>query len=166
MLLRFQGIPFAEPPVGARRFQDPELIHPWEGVKDCSGGPPSMCPQVANVNDPLYSDKQHLYFQLDFFNPDPANPGKISGSEDCLFLNIYTRNLPSADMTSTTPLRWVKTFCFDSFATVWSCFLFVFATVWSCFYLFFFATVRSCSTFMAVALPWVLVPGFLVRFQI
>jgi len=62
------------------------LIHPWEGVKDCSGGPPSMCPQ------------------LDFFNPDPANPGKISGSEDCLFLNIYTRNLPSTDMTSTTPL--------------------------------------------------------------
>ena len=81
-----------------------------------------MCPQVANVNDPLYSDKQHLYFQLDFFNPDPANPGKISGSEDCLFLNIYTRNLPSTDMTSTTPLRWAKTFCFDGFATVWSCF--------------------------------------------
>ena len=84
-----------------------------------------MCPQVANVNDPLYSDKQHLYFQLDFFNPDPANPGKISGSEDCLFLNIYTRNLPSTDMTSTTPLRWAKTFCFDVFATVWSFFIFI-----------------------------------------
>ena len=39
---------------------------------------------------------------------DPANPSKISGSEDCLFLNIYTRNLPSADMTSETPLRLVK----------------------------------------------------------
>merc|ERR1712130_491330 len=83
---RFQGIRFAQPPVGELRFQDPQPVHPWEGVKDCSGGPPSMCPQ------------------MDFFNTDPAMAGKISGSEDCLFLNIYTRNLPSADMTSEAPL--------------------------------------------------------------
>jgi len=84
---RFQGIPYAEPPVGSRRFQEPEPVQSWEGVKDCTGGPPSMCPQ------------------LDFFNMDPANPGKISGSEDCLFLNIYTRDLPSTDMTSEAPLK-------------------------------------------------------------
>ena len=64
MVLRFQGIPFAQPPIAELRFQDPEPVHPWEGVKDCSGGPPSMCPQVANVNDPpLYSwtiDKQPI----------------------------------------------------------------------------------------------------------
>ena len=45
---------------------------------------------------------------MDFFNTDPAMAGKISGSEDCLFLNIYTRNLPSTDMTSEAPLRWVN----------------------------------------------------------
>ena len=46
MFLRFQGIPYAEPPVGSRRFQEPEPVQSWEGVKDCTGGPPSMCPQV------------------------------------------------------------------------------------------------------------------------
>ena len=33
--------------------------------------------------------------QVDFFNMDPENPMKVGGSEDCLFLNIYTEELPS-----------------------------------------------------------------------
>jgi len=43
--------------------------------------------------------------QMDFFNIDPANPMKISGSEDCLFLNIFTQSLPSTDMNTEDPLR-------------------------------------------------------------
>ena len=61
-----------------------------------------MCPQVGKAVQFMVIN--HL-FQLDFFNMDPANPGKISGSEDCLFLNIYTRDLPSTDMTSEAPLK-------------------------------------------------------------
>merc|ERR1719427_150513 len=85
--ISFQGIPYARPPVGPLRFQEPQEVEAWGGTKNCSGGPPAMCPQ------------------MDFFNIDPANPMKISGSEDCLFLNIFTQSLPSTDMHTEDPLR-------------------------------------------------------------
>ena len=47
----------------------------------------------------------YCVFQMDFFNMDPANPMKISGNEDCLFLNIFTQSLPSTDMNTEDPLR-------------------------------------------------------------
>jgi hypothetical protein len=36
----------------------------------------------------------------------------ISGSEDCLFLNIYTQSLPSQDMQADTPLRFTTSLFF------------------------------------------------------
>ncbi|XP_078051679.1 esterase FE4-like, partial [Augochlora pura] len=59
----FRGIPYAEPPLGNLRFQDPEPKKPWEGVlntdkKSC------QCKQIVN--------------------------GEIVGSEDCLYLDVYT----------------------------------------------------------------------------
>ena len=42
----FRGIPFAEPPIGQRRFQAPEPTAPWDGVREAKEfGPPS--PQAA-----------------------------------------------------------------------------------------------------------------------
>jgi len=68
----FQGIPYAEPPIGLKRFHDPEPVQPWNDVKDATGGPPAICPQ-RNI---LGGDST-----------------KVSGDEDCLFLNIYTETL-------------------------------------------------------------------------
>ncbi|WP_434386824.1 carboxylesterase/lipase family protein [Melittangium boletus] len=63
----FLGIPFAEPPVGARRWRAPAPAAPWTGPRDASHFGP-MCPQV------------------DFQKGEPVK----GTSEDCLSLNVWT----------------------------------------------------------------------------
>ncbi|MEU5427001.1 carboxylesterase family protein [Streptomyces olivoreticuli] len=60
----FDGIPFAAPPTGALRWQLPADAAKWKGVRD-AGAPRSRCAQVS-----------------------PDEPGKVLGSEDCLYLNV------------------------------------------------------------------------------
>ncbi|XP_011182807.1 juvenile hormone esterase [Zeugodacus cucurbitae] len=64
----FRGIPYAKPPVGALRFKPPEPVDQWFDIFDATFDGP-RCPQPG-----LYSD-------------DVA--------EDCLRVNIYTRDLPT-----------------------------------------------------------------------
>jgi para-nitrobenzyl esterase len=63
---RFQGIPFAAPPVGALRWQAPRPVRPWHGVYDATA-PRSQCAQLA-----------------------PAYGGATTYGEDCLYLNVTT----------------------------------------------------------------------------
>ncbi|XP_065226484.1 juvenile hormone esterase-like isoform X1 [Planococcus citri] len=60
----FYGIPYAEPPVGKLRFQNPILAQPWEGIRDATVLPPSCI---------------YHYFEAG-----------VIGQEDCLYLNVYT----------------------------------------------------------------------------
>lgn len=66
--VRFEGIPYAEAPVGSLRFLPPVSVKPWQGElkADTDRG---ACPQVS-IFPPL-----NVY----------------SGQEDCLFLNVYTK---------------------------------------------------------------------------
>jgi len=67
----FRGIPFAKPPVGARRFGAPEAPEPWGGVHDATRfGPASH--QASRPMAPL------LGILVD------------EESEDCLTLNVWT----------------------------------------------------------------------------
>src|SRR5215472_9445006 len=61
----FLGIPYAAPPVGARRWQPPQPAASWSGVRDATTFAPH-CPQL----------------------PSPFGQG--STSEDCLYLNVFT----------------------------------------------------------------------------
>ena len=72
----FRQIPYAEPPVGGLRFRDPVAVTAWEQPLDASGdlNPDSVCLQPS-------------YF-------DPRTAGQIIGTEDCLFLNIFSETLP------------------------------------------------------------------------
>ncbi|XP_041976014.1 carboxylesterase 4A-like [Aricia agestis] len=67
----FKGIPYAQPPVGPLRFKAPLTPKPWHGTRDATKYG-AACAQ----------------FNVTFV-----------GSEDCLFLNVFTRSLdPRANL--------------------------------------------------------------------
>lgn len=61
----FRGVPYAQPPVGPLRFKGPRPMSKWTGIKNATVEG-NTCAQARNV-----------------------------GSEDCLYLNVYTPKLPS-----------------------------------------------------------------------
>ncbi|KAG6454586.1 esterase FE4 [Manduca sexta] len=66
----FEGIPYAKAPVGKLRFRNPEKPESWSGVRVATS-PGNRCIQL---------------------NPYSSTP--LEGSEDCLYLNVYTPVLP------------------------------------------------------------------------
>ncbi|CAB3376450.1 Hypothetical predicted protein [Cloeon dipterum] len=79
----FRGIPYAKPPVGDLRFRAPEPVEPWKGVRDATKES-EPCAQV-----PVMGDE------------------KFIGSEDCLYLNVYTPQLPSEEVESLPVIFWI-----------------------------------------------------------
>ena len=65
---RFQGIPYAAAPVGELRWRSPEPAKAWPDVRDGTR-PGAPCPQAW---------------------PGEDGTPQVSGSEDCLFLNVTT----------------------------------------------------------------------------
>lgn len=72
----FLNIPFAEPPVGELRFKPPQKAKPWKDIRNGTVYGPS-CWQTTKSIGKL----SRLKLQPDF-------------SEDCLSLNVFTKNLP------------------------------------------------------------------------
>ncbi|XP_053969307.1 esterase B1 isoform X1 [Anastrepha ludens] len=64
----FERIPFAKPPVGELRFRAPKPAEPWNGILDGTGP----------AEKPLQT---YALFR------------KYKGSEDCLYLNVFTKNI-------------------------------------------------------------------------
>ncbi|XP_057336605.1 juvenile hormone esterase-like [Microplitis mediator] len=64
----FRGIPYAKPPIGELRFQDPEPLEAWVGIRDAKEFG-DKCVQVEKAST------------------------KRIGNEDCLYLNVYTTDL-------------------------------------------------------------------------
>ncbi len=80
----WKGIPFAQPPVGELRWRAPRPPRPWEGVREALEYGPS-CPQMIA------------------FDWLPFKP--VLGSEDCLYLDIWTPRLsPSELETANLPV--------------------------------------------------------------
>jgi len=74
-VLRFRGLPFAQPPVGSLRFRPPQPEEPWAGVREaCEAA--AAAPQLAAVT-PL----------VDLVGGGPRS------SEDSLALNVWTPSL-------------------------------------------------------------------------
>ncbi|XP_070551775.1 acetylcholinesterase-like [Ptychodera flava] len=68
----FQGVPYAEPPLGDLRFRAPKPKAPWEGVRDAK----ELGKACVQPYEPLF-------------------PMDEPQSEDCLFLNIYVPQIGS-----------------------------------------------------------------------
>lgn len=76
----FLGIPFAEPPVGRRRFRPAEPKHQWSGVYDANAYP-NACYQFVDTSFPGFQGSE-------MWNPNREM------SEDCLYLNVWVPSSP------------------------------------------------------------------------
>jgi para-nitrobenzyl esterase len=76
------GVPYAQPPTGARRWRPPESLH-WQGVWNADRTMPE-CPQVLRAHD-----INHYY-------------GEEASSEDCLYLNVWAP--PHSDAAAKRPV--------------------------------------------------------------
>ena len=85
------GIPFASAPVGELRWRAPQPVEKWEGVREALAAG-SMCPQFSSLLSGADPDS------ADGSDQDSIAASPIAGSEDCLFLNIWSppnaQNLP------------------------------------------------------------------------
>jgi para-nitrobenzyl esterase len=86
----WRNIPFAAPPVGDLRWRAPRPAPSWEGRRSAVE-PPEWCAQLTGPLDELYG----------------LEGGRIGGSEDCLYLNIYAPS-GAAEAGSALPVMvWV-----------------------------------------------------------
>ncbi len=91
-VLRFNGIPYAKPPVGDLRWHMPQAPEPWAGVRDASRFA-NIAPQVASASGAVLG----------------GTPG--TRSEDCLYLNIQT---PACDGAKRAVMVWIHGGAFNT----------------------------------------------------
>jgi len=77
----FLGIPYANPPIGELRFQEPHEMDHWEDIKDTSKFKP-IPPQAYQEDPPIDQEE----------------------NEDCLYLNIWT---PATDDKKRPVMFWI-----------------------------------------------------------
>ena len=80
--LVYKGIPYAEPPMGERRFRPPVPKAPWDGVLVADQFQAIAPQRIPDGTAPW--DK--LYYKEFYEDPAYLRPQ----SEDCLYLNIWT----------------------------------------------------------------------------
>ncbi|XP_058467327.1 juvenile hormone esterase [Malaya genurostris] len=79
----FKGIRYAQPPVGKLRFRAPLPEIPWKGIRSALREG-SVCPHRSMILD------------------------NFKGSEDCLFINVYTPDLPIDSYNPSFPVMvWI-----------------------------------------------------------
>ena len=71
-VFKFYGVPYAQAPVGELRWRAPQPVKPWKGIKEAQ-----FSPIACQLRPPGPSDSERSLVQ----------------SEDCLYLNIWTRSL-------------------------------------------------------------------------
>ncbi|HEY0105247.1 MAG TPA: carboxylesterase/lipase family protein [Rhizomicrobium sp.] len=91
-VLRFNGIPYAKPPVGPLRWRLPEPPEPWTGVREAARFG-AIAPQVPGASGAVLG----------------LTPG--TRSEDCLYLNVQT---PGCDDARRPVMVWIHGGAFNT----------------------------------------------------
>ena len=87
----FRGIPFAEPPVGQLRWKAPQPLASRVGRRDASEFA-AACMQTMRILD-------WYRYMAETFGASRDYYADLEVSEDCLYLNVWTRSLnPDARM--------------------------------------------------------------------
>ncbi|XP_068989548.1 esterase E4-like isoform X1 [Neodiprion pinetum] len=76
----FLGIPYAQPPVGNKRFANPVPAGGWEGIRNATADG-NFCPQISGTDHITYL-----------------------GDEDCLNLNVFTPQISNRKNSSLLPV--------------------------------------------------------------
>ncbi|MED5020580.1 carboxylesterase/lipase family protein [Paenibacillus chibensis] len=76
----WKGIPYAEPPIGKRRFRRPVPAQSWTGIREAAAAGP-LAPQPVDPAGGVFGLKR----------------GDIQQSEDCLYLNIWAPDSVSGE---------------------------------------------------------------------
>ncbi|HKC52717.1 MAG TPA: carboxylesterase family protein [Myxococcota bacterium] len=77
------GIPFAKPPVGELRWRAPQPAEPWTGTREALRAGSACTQKAGQLGDA----------------PD-AKAGTVTGSEDCLYLNVYAPHATAQEAAS------------------------------------------------------------------
>jgi len=81
----FEGVPFAQPPMGLLRWREPQPVIHWPDIRDATQ-PSPPCMQSAQGVDTFIQPLAAAYGAS-------YSPQHLSPSEDCLYLNIWTPKL-------------------------------------------------------------------------
>jgi para-nitrobenzyl esterase len=81
----FLGIPFAAPPVGALRWQQPQAHEPWTQTLSATKFG-NTCPQITELG---------------------VFAGPVSVTEDCLYLNVFTTGRSASGAKKLPVLVWI-----------------------------------------------------------
>jgi len=85
--LAWKGVPFAQPPLGERRWRAPVDPAPWTTARPATAFAPA-CVQTGR----LYGPGLHNRYDATI----GSTLGKTLGAEDCLYLNIWAPAAPAA----------------------------------------------------------------------
>jgi len=81
----FLGIPYAAPPIGELRWKPPQPVAKWPGTRKANSYG-AACPQAADPDEEAYTKELAQTFEPYY---------TYHTAEDCLFLNVWTTNLPA-----------------------------------------------------------------------